>query len=112
MPRGGYRPGSGPKKGTKYRPRGSRPIIEEVKKDSTTENMTPLEFMLGIMNDPNQDVNRRDRMAIAAAPYCHARGSETGKKGEQSAKAKKAATGKFASGRPPLKLVKDQGNHD
>jgi hypothetical protein len=33
--------------------------------------MTPLEYMLTVMRDPNADTVRRDRMAINAAPYCH-----------------------------------------
>jgi hypothetical protein len=28
------------------------------------------------MNDPYEDDARRDRMAIAAAPFCHARADE------------------------------------
>ena len=37
---------------------------------------TPLEYMLWVMNDPTADPSRRDRMATAAAPYCHQRMSE------------------------------------
>ena len=33
--------------------------------------MTPLEYMLTVMRDPAVDSARRDRMAVAAAPYCH-----------------------------------------
>ena len=29
--------------------------------------------MLMVINDPTADATRRDRMAIAAAPYCHQR---------------------------------------
>lgn len=38
--------------------------------------MDPLDYMLAVLNDPNADATRRDRMAIAAAPYVHARGDE------------------------------------
>src|SRR5262245_427836 len=33
----------------------------------------PLDYMLKVMRDPKADKARRDRMAIAAAPYCHER---------------------------------------
>ncbi len=42
-------------------------------------NMKPLEYMLMIMNDPDVDPQRRDRMAIAACVYVHPR-AEAGKK--------------------------------
>jgi hypothetical protein len=32
--------------------------------------------MLHVMNDPEVDSSRRDRMAIAAAPYVHGRAAE------------------------------------
>jgi hypothetical protein len=35
--------------------------------------LTPLQWMLHVMNDPQADADIRDRMAIQAAPYCHAR---------------------------------------
>ncbi len=46
--------------------------------------MSPLEYMLSVMNDPGVDDARRDRMAIAAAPYIHARVADAkpGKKEE------------------------------
>lgn len=36
-------------------------------------NETPLEYMLRVMRDPNEDEERRDAMAKAALPYMHAR---------------------------------------
>ena len=33
----------------------------------------PLEYMLAVLNDETAPAARRDRMAIAAAPYVHAR---------------------------------------
>lgn len=68
---------------------------------------TPLEYMLRVMNDPNVDPELRSRMAQAAAPYCHKRqGEGGGKKEEAEELAKKALSGKFAPGRPPLKVIK------
>lgn len=70
--------------------------------------MTPLEYMLSIINDPGADPARRDRMAAAAAPFCHPRVAENrfGKKDQQAEAAKAASTGRFAP-RPPPKLVVD-----
>lgn len=71
------------------------------------EELLPLDYMLKVMNDPDDDKNRRDRMAIAAAPFCHARkGEGLGKKEEKENKAKQAGSGRFAASPAPLKVVK------
>ena len=48
--------------------------------------MSPLDYMLSVMNDPEVDDARRDRMAIAAAPYVHVRAADAkpGKKEKPS----------------------------
>ena len=38
-----------------------------------TAGLTPLEYMLAVMRDETQDPERRLRMAIAAAPFVHAK---------------------------------------
>lgn len=115
MPRGGYRPGSGPKKGTKYKPRalkdGQKPIKSDIPvniaKLAEEAGLMPLDYMLNVMRDAQADTERRDRMAQIAAPFCHARkGEGNGKKQEREDKAKTAGAGKFAQGAPPLKRVK------
>ncbi|AXC50053.1 hypothetical protein DRW48_10445 [Paracoccus suum] len=60
--------------------------------------MTPLEYMLAVMNDAEQEPTRRDRMAMAAAPFVHARASDVvpGKKEQKQDAAEKVAAGKFA----------------
>jgi hypothetical protein len=35
--------------------------------------LTPLEYMLGVMRDPQAEYARRDDMAKAAAPYVHSK---------------------------------------
>lgn len=116
MASGGYRPGSGPAKGTKYKTKGTAKaprkkragIPEDIITDAAAENMTPLAYMLKVMNDPAEKDNaRKDRMAQAAAPYCHPRKGEagTGKKEEQADKAKVAGIGRFAPSKMPLSLV-------
>ncbi len=125
MSRGGYRPGSGPKKGTKYRPRvpkpdrvipkkrakkpkGSPGIPADIAEAAASENMTPLAYMLKVMNDPNEEKNMRARMAAAAAPYVHPRkGEGAGKKEEKSERALSAGKGRFRASAPPvLKIIK------
>ena len=34
---------------------------------------SPLDYMLAVLRDPTAAKERRDRMAIAAAPFCHKR---------------------------------------
>jgi hypothetical protein len=117
MASGGARPNSGPMKGAKYKTKGTANapkkkrsgIPEDIITEAAAENMTPLDYMLKVMNDPNEkDNTRKDRMAQAAAPYCHPRKGEagTGKKDEQNDRAISAAKGKFSAGRAPLALVK------
>jgi hypothetical protein len=56
---------------------------------------TPLQYMLQVMNDPTAEVSRRDRMAIAAASFCHPRVLDyrVGKKDKQAEAAETAGTG-------------------
>lgn len=101
MSRGGFRPGAGrPKKSGPGQKKGQSGVAVE------TENLTPLDYMLKVMNDPAADRDRRDRMAIAAAPFVHNRGDGKGKKDERQERAKSAASGKFATSSPPLRAVK------
>lgn len=82
-------------------------LNEEEKAEAKAENLDPLTYMLKVMNDPNEDKEMRARMAIAAAPFVHARkGEGKGKKDEQEERAKKAGSGKFAPGKSPISLVK------
>ena len=82
-------------------------ISEEDVKSAEAESLEPLAYMLKVMNDPEAAKDRRDRMAIAAAPFVHSRkGEGQGKKEDRDEKAKQAGAGKFQSGRPPLKVVK------
>lgn len=113
MARGGYRPGAGRPKGAKSRrPRNQLNLdiletLPEAIVNAGAEKIDPLAYMLKVMNDPREDPARRDRMAIAAAPFVHARkGEGQGKKEDKADRAKAAGSGKFAPSRPPLKIVK------
>jgi len=117
MARGGSRPGAGRPKGARSgsrKPKATETIPEipnDIIDDAEKENLTPLDYMLKVMNTSTEDPNRRDRMAIAAAPFCHRRASEKGgKKEEREKKAGIAGAGRFGSGEAPkLIQVKKQG---
>lgn len=68
----------------------------------------PLAYMLQVMNDPEADPGRRDRMAVAAAPYMHPKVGEGGKKEQRSAAAKTAGAGRFAPAAPPKLVVSNR----
>ena len=117
MPRGGARIGAGrPKKGecrVKI-PRAKvvvtsglpalQPAASGVAEPVTVKS--PLQYMLDVMNDLEADERLRSQMAVAAAPYMHAKKGEGGKKDEQANKAKAAAAGgRFKAAAAPLKLV-------
>ena len=98
MARGGYRPGAG-------RPRkeaGKAPVVKDEadaeKPRKSLGGLSPLEYMLTVMNDRLVDDARRDKMAIAAAPYVHGRADAVapGKKEQKQEAAEKVAAGKFA----------------
>lgn len=114
MASGGYRPGAGRPIGTtknssivKREPKKSKKIVASEKINLDKKDWkTPLEYMMSVLNDSSVDESRRDRLAIAAAPFVHARAGEGGKKDERQAAAKKASSGKFSPVAPPLRLVK------
>lgn len=67
MARGGARPGSG-------RPRGAATKrTREIADRAAEEGVTPLEFLLNVMNDVDKEFNHRLDAAKAAAPYVHAK---------------------------------------
>jgi len=57
--------------------------------------VSPLDYMLAVMNDDDADDSRRDRMAIAAAPFVHAKPADTvaGKKQQAQDAADSAGAG-------------------
>jgi hypothetical protein len=89
MPKGGLRAGAG-------RPRkGEVSVSAELAEVEAQGKETPLEYMTRVLNDPAIDPIRRDRMAIAAAPFIHAKAdaAPAGKKAERDAAAKEAGNG-------------------
>src|SRR3954471_11732551 len=87
--RGGERPGAGrPKRSAQLR-------RDRIMTAPAPGRMSPLDYMLSVMNDPGVDDARRDRMAIAAAPYVHTRAADAmpGKKKEAEQAARTAERG-------------------
>jgi hypothetical protein len=75
MSRGGYRPGAGRPKGCgkQVREPANPSFPADVKRAANKAGLTPLEYALWIMNDPEADPARRDRMCFLAMPFLHAR---------------------------------------
>lgn len=105
MARGGYRPGAG-------RPKSASVKTEvEARREGEKANMAPLDYMLSVMNDSAADEARRDKMAIAAAPYVHAKAEDAkaGKKAERQANADSASSaGKYAVRTAPTLVVNNK----
>jgi hypothetical protein len=69
--RGGKREGAGRRPGSVAR------IDAEARQKAFAGGLTPLDYLLSIMRDENEDKRQRIDAAKAAAPYCHARLSST-----------------------------------
>lgn len=80
------------------------------KKDQS--GLSPLDFMLALMRDEEQDLKLRTAMAQAAAPYVHAKPGDVakGKKEQaQEAASEIASAGKFAPRGTPKLVVSNGG---
>lgn len=60
----------------------------------------PLDYLLEVMRDHTEERGRRMQAATLAAPYCHPKKGEAGKKEEKAAAAQKVAN-RFAPAAPP-----------
>jgi hypothetical protein len=77
MALGGKRAGAGRKPGTR-----NRRTVEQVAAVEAS-GLMPLDYMLGVMRNENEDAVRRLDAAKAAAPYVHARLNSTELKGDK-----------------------------
>ncbi|NID06644.1 terminase small subunit [Luteibacter jiangsuensis] len=82
-------------------PPGPPPTDELFEGEVLPAELTPLEYMLKVMNNPRAEADRRDRMAVAAAPFVHGKMGEKGKKDAKREAAASAGGGRFASAPPP-----------
>lgn len=107
MARGGARPGAGRK------PKAVSDAVKacEIAAKRSKGDMSPLDFMLALMRDEEQDMKLRMAMAQAAAPYVHAKMADApkGKKEQaQEAASEIASEGKFAPRRTPKLVVNNR----
>ena len=111
MPRGGARPGAGRK------PKAVQALPElAIRRDEpitlgTITGTTPLEFLLGVMNDYAADPRIRLQAASIAAAYVHAKpvaASATKKVDAAEAAKKAAASDRFAPSASPKLVVNNR----
>lgn len=63
-------------------------------------DMMPLDFLLSVMRNPKETDTRRMQAATIAAPYCHPKAEEKGKKQAKQEEAQAVAS-KFKRSSPP-----------
>lgn len=97
MARGGYRPGAGRPKTAKSSSE-AKAAPPDVKAAARRAKMSPLDYMLAVMNDEGADDGRRDRMAVAAAPFVHMRAGDAPKPGTKEQAQAAAATAAQGTG--------------
>lgn len=92
MAKGGFRFGAGRPRGARRRPRESAKVIPlDIRRAARKLNQTPLEYALGVMDDPGADPARRDRMCAVAMPFVHPKATEPpGKKKRADAQSEHA----------------------
>lgn len=73
--------------------------------DCLPDTDDPLVWLLALMNEPRAKVFDRRNAAQTAVPYVHGKKGEAGKKEQKAEAAKEAGRGKYAAGKPPLKVV-------
>lgn len=126
MPRGGARPGAGRPKKQPEEEKPSKKAATQVAPPQVDANcykddpkwpfgkqppqepeapldlskLMPLDYLLEVMRDPKEERGRRMQAATLAAPYCHPKKGESGKKEEKAAAAKKIAS-RFTPAAPP-----------
>jgi hypothetical protein len=74
MSHGGKREGAGRRKGPASP---QRKITQSIVRKAAEHGDTPLEFLLSVMRDKNEDIDTRIDAAKAAANYMHAKKNET-----------------------------------
>jgi phage terminase small subunit len=102
MPRGGSRANTGGARSGAGRP----PKLPRLAGSGGEKQYDdPLAYLLALMNDPGADVVRRDRAAIAAAPFVHAKAGAAGKKEDAQEAAGRVGKGRLATPATPPRLI-------
>ena len=110
---GGARPNSGgarPNSGGKRLGAGRKPAPPVLVPPAPAVEVEPdsIKFMRKIVNDATIDAKLRLEAAKALAPFEAVKKGETGKKDEQSDRARKASQGRFAASAPPRLVVNNR----
>jgi hypothetical protein len=79
-------------------PHGRPPSLQVITEQQLAGGLLPLDYMLAVIRDPNASQLRRDRMAVAAAPYCHARLTDAPPKGKKDQRAEAAEEAGMGTG--------------
>lgn len=69
------------------------------------QHSDPMAFLTAAMNNDKLDPKLRIDAAKAMLPFTHKKLGEGGKKEEKQTAAAKVSTGRFSSGKPPLRVV-------
>jgi hypothetical protein len=69
------------------------PLPQDVATAAQTRGLTPLAYLLQVLNDPRASARRRDRAAVVAARYLHRRPADYGVKKQELAEAAREAGG-------------------
>ena len=86
-----------PRKPVRAKPAAKKAVPKKPRSKAKADgDETPVDYMLGVMRDPEAEPKRRDAMAKSATPYIHAKPA-----------AKKRATGSDASLKRRLELARE-----
>ena len=105
------RPDASPKVPATRKPAEEKTAAEAEKVNvASDDSLSPLEYMLQVIRDPKTEESRRDRMAVAAAPYFHSKASDgSGAKVKLKQAAADAAKGnRFSPAQPPKLIVNNR----
>ena len=89
---------------------GRKPMVPKVKPMPVLAegDLTPLQFLLSVMNDQTNELRERLDAAKTAAQYVHLKKGDGGIKDERQEAAIRAGAGKFGASAPP-RLVSNRG---
>ena len=86
-----------PRPPSKPRRKPPAPLPQDIATAAEMQGISPLAYMLAVMRNPRASQRRRDRMAVVAARYIHARPADSGgKKHELAQAAREAGGGEWA----------------
>jgi len=76
--------------------------------EANSGDITPLDYLLSVVRDPNADQRVRIQAASIAAPFVHVKKGEGGKKEAATTAAKQATAGRFSPASAPKLVVNNR----